>query len=46
MINREFKKLLLIMMMMLIEVVEHLSTIPLISIGDMWIQLQSFILGI
>jgi len=43
MINREFKKLLFIMMM--IKVVKHLSTIPLHLIGDMWIQLQSFILG-
>ena len=50
MINREFKKLLLMMMMMmmmmmLIKVLKHLSTITLSSIGDMWVQLQSFILG-
>jgi len=44
MINREFKKLLL-MMMMMIKVVKHLSTIPLSPIGDMGVQLQTFILG-
>jgi guanylate kinase len=46
MTNREFKKLLLMMMMMMmIKVVKHLSTTPLSPIGDMWVQLQSFILG-